>query len=179
MGMTNIDDVFITELISRSDLVLIGMINNKNHDVTEIISDLMKLLPLTNDPGLIVVKAKGVDVFALQRDPVFKKEFAGFRISMPKSDYLTIDTSKLTISTVSKDELGAMDFEIDTDEITPEAFRLLVRRLAFGIDIENTKKALSAAFRTGRLSEDEIATVLYATWIDMSRLNEIFDLIDS
>ena len=139
----------------------------------------MKLLPMTKTPGLIIIKAKGVDIFALQRDPVFKKEFAGFRINVPKPEYLTIDTSVLSISIVLKNELDEMGFDVDTDEITPEKFRILVRRLAFGIEPEKTKKALSAAFLTGRLNEEEIAYILHATWIDMSRLNEIFDLIET
>jgi hypothetical protein len=177
--MTSIDDVFLTELISKSELDLLGIINNEDFDVTEIISELMKLLPFTEKPGLIIVKAKAADIYALQRDPVFKKEFADFRISVPKIDCLTIDTSKLCISTLSKDELDAMDFEINPDEITPETFRLLIRRRAFGIEPENTKKALSCAFRTGRLNTDDIATILNATWVDMSRLNEVLDLIES
>ena len=176
--MTSIDGVLLTELTSSSSLELLGIINGNDYNVPEIISELMKLHPLTKDPGLIIVKAKAADIYALQRDPIFKKEFAGFRIGVPRIDCLTIDSSKISISTVSNDELNAKDFDIDPDEITPETFRLLVRRLAFGIETEKTKKALSGAFRTGRLSEEEIANVLHATWIDMSRLNEIFDLIE-
>ena len=177
--MTSIDDVFLTELISKSEFELLGVIYNKDYDVSDIVSELMKLLPIKNEQGLIIVKAKAADIYALQRDPAFIKEFSGFRISVPKIDCLTIDTSKLSISTVSSSELNAMDFDVDPDEITPESFRLLVRRLAFEIEPEKTKKALSRAFRSGRLSEEDIASILHATWVDMSRLNEIFDLLEN
>jgi len=149
-----------------------------DYDVTEIVSELIKLLPLTENPGLIIVKAKAADIYALQRDSTFIKEFSGFRVNVPRTDCLTIDTSMLNISTLSKEELDMMNFDEDPDEITPETFRLLVRRLAFGKDAEKTKKALAGAFRSGRLSEEEIANILHATWIDMSRLDEIFALIE-
>ena len=174
---TRTNDIYISELISGSDLKPIGVLYNDDHDVPEIISELIKLLPQMDKPGLIIIKANAAKIYELQRDRVFIKEFAKFRIGRPKAGYLTIDTSKLIISTISQDELIAMDFEFDTDAVTSEMFRKLVRRLALGIKPEQTKKALSAAFRTRRLNDEEVAAILHATWIDMSKLSEITDLI--
>jgi len=174
---TNADDEYLNELVNKSELEIIGIINNKDHDVPTIISELMTILPMTDKPGLIIIKASAADIYALQRDPLFIKEFADFRLRAPRLGYLTIDTSTLSISVLSQDELNEMVFDIDPNVITPDSFRLLVRRLAFGIKPEQTKNALSTAFRTGRLSEEEIANILYATWVDMSTLNEITDLI--
>jgi hypothetical protein len=126
---------------------------------------------------LIIVTAKGDDIFALRNDPMIKKELACYRSSVPKTGCFIVDTSALNITTMSKDELMAMDFNIDSEAITSETFRSLVRRMEFGFDMDNTKKALSNAFSTGQLSEDEIAKILHGTWIDKSRLNEITDLI--
>ena len=170
-------DEYVTELINKSRLSLIKFINGEECNLDDIIMELKNLLPLQDSSGMIIIKANGSDIYTLQREPMFKKEFAQFRPVSPKAGYLTINTSKPTVDTLSKDNLNDMDFEINSDAITPETFRLLVRRLEFGIETEKTKKALSNAFSTGRLSEEEIANILHATWIDMARINEITDLI--
>jgi len=148
-----------------------------DYDVCDISSLIAKLLPLTDTPRQINVKANGSVIYALQRDPLFTQKFARFRINVPNSNCLIIDTAVLDISTISGDDLSTINFSIEPEEITPETFRILVRRLTFGLESEKTKRALSAAFHTGRLNEEDIAKILFATWIDESRLSEIFDLI--
>jgi len=86
--------------------------------------------------------------------------------------------TNLSISIISHRELNEIDFSVDVNSVTPGVFRTLVRRLAHGIDIEHTKELLSAAFKTGRISDNEIAEILHATWFDMSKINEILELIE-
>ena len=167
----------VTELTIKSGLELISFIYNEDYDANDIVSELLDLPPLTDTQGLILVKAKDADIFALRRDPSLLKRFAGFRVSVPKRGYLKIDTSALSVSTISPDELRVMDFSFDPDAITYDIFRLLLRRLAFEVETTESKKALSNAFLSGQLGTEEIASIIHATVIDKSRQNEIIELI--